>query len=111
MFVGPASRCRHLLPVLAYTIDDRLAILLRCIVLEIAEFCFTRRPSPRRQRTCLEPERQLFADEFDDIAFPDLTAGFRPLSIDFDVPTGYGSRRQAARFVKACEPQPSIDAQ
>jgi hypothetical protein len=111
MLVGPAPGSRHLLPILANSIDYRLTFLLRCTVLDIAQLYLTRGSSSRRQRTRFESERQLSPDEFDDIALPDLTARLRPLPIDLDVPACHGSRRQAARFVKAREPQPSIDAQ
>ena len=111
MFVGPASCSRHLLPILANSVDYRLTFLLRCTVLDIAQLDLTRGPSSRRQRTRFESERQLSPDEFDDIALPDLAARLRPLSIDLDMPACHGSRCQAARFVKAGEPQPSIDAQ
>ena len=111
MLVGPAPGCRHLLPILPNSVDYRLTLLLRCTVLDIAQLYLTRGASSRRQRTRFESERQLSPDEFDDIALPDLTARLRPLSIDLDVPARHCGRRQAPCFVKAREPQPSIDAQ
>jgi hypothetical protein len=110
MLIWPTCGSWHLLPILANSIDDRLSFLLRGIVFDIAEFCFTGRTSSHWQRTRLEPERQLFPHQFDDIAFLDLAARLRPLTVDFDVPAGHGFRRQAPRFVKASAPQPSIDA-
>lgn len=111
MFVGPAPRSRHLLPILTNFVDYRLPLLLRFTVLDIAQLYLTRGSSSRRQRTRFEPERQLSPEEFDDITLPDLATRLRPFAIDLDVPACHGSRRQAARFVKAREPQPSVDAQ
>ena len=111
MFVGPASRSRHLLPILAYAVDDRLTFLLCGIVLAIATLCFTRGSSSLRQRARLEAERQLSAHEFDDVTLPDLATRPCPLAIDPDVPAAHGSGRQTPCFVEAREPQPSIDAQ
>lgn len=111
MLVWSTCGSWHLLSILANSIDDRLSFLLRCIVLGIAALYFTRGTSSYRQRTGLEPERQLSPDQFDDIAFPDLAARLRPLTIDFDVSAGHGVRRQDPRFIEAREPQPSVDAQ
>ncbi len=111
MLVWPTCGSWHLLSILANSIDDRLSFLLRCIVLGIAALCLTRRTSSYRQRTGLEPERQLSPYQFDDIAFPDLTAGLRPLTIDFDVSACHGVRREDPRFIEAREPQPSVNAQ
>ena len=110
MLVWPTCGSWHLLPILANSIDDRLSFLLRGIVLHIAELGFAGWTSSHRQRTCLEPERQLLPDQFDDIALLDLAARLRPLTVDFDVPAGHGIRRQASRFVKTGAPQPSIGA-
>ncbi len=111
MLVWSTCGSWHLLSILANSIDDRLSFLLRCIVLGITALYFTRGTAFYRQRTSLEPERQLSPDQFDDIAFPDLAAWFRPLTIDFDVSAGHGVRRQDPRFIEAREPQPSVDAQ
>ena len=111
MLVWPTCGSRHLLSILANSIEDRLSFLLRCIVLDIAAFYFTRGTSSCRQRTGLEPERQLPPDQFDDIAFPDLAARLRPLTIDLDMSTGHGVRRQNPCFIEARKPQPSVDAQ
>jgi len=111
MLVGPASRSRHLLSILAYAVEDRLTFLLCGIVLDIAALCFTRGSSSLRQRTRLEAERQLSADELDDVTLPDLAARPCPLAIDPDVPAAHGSGRQPPCLVEAREPQPSIYAQ
>ncbi len=111
MLVWPTCGSWHLLSILVNSTDDRLSFLLRRIVLDITAFYFTRGTSSYRQRTDLEPERQLTPDQFDNIAFPDLAARLRPLTIDFDVPAAHGVRRQDPRFIEAREPQPSVDAQ
>ena len=110
MLVGTPVSPRHHYPILPYGDHPCFPLANGFLVLHVARTGFRRRPAALRDSDHLECVWQSVANHLDVVADFDALPGRCPLAIDFDVPAGHGSRRQAPGLEEPAEKQPAIYA-